>query len=195
MSTVRCPECARTFSPDPLKDVFGPGDFAEVMSLRPFFSKCPHCGKTVQAPYPCVYADPEKGFAVRLASNGAVLAYRGDEDTTMLRHTDNILIFREKILLLSAGYDDRICEMVKLLSKSANEEAPIQDIVAVDADEQAVTYNAFMEDGSDTLFRSPRELYEKVRLELPDDVLSCRGFAVIDSAWASARATPVHQEK
>lgn len=193
-----CRACGATLPVTVVQSVFGPDDTEDVLSLVPFFTNCPKCGEPeLQAVYSCVWADEDRKLAVRLiVPGGGILEWPGAPEGSQLRNTFDILTFREKVLLWDAGYDDRIVEMMKLLgAKSEDEtEAPLVVSLAVAADSSSILMQGYRADGTDLQYRAPRELYEKIRREIPEEVLAADGFTTVDGEWASERVRPA-QEK
>ena len=173
MPDLFCPACGAVVNS---RCVFGPDDADDILAFRPFYCTC---GSRV--PFPCVYA--QDGAVVRLTLPGfPAVPFDPPPAAHVLRETTHLLPFREKVLLLTAGYDDRYVELVKLIARGANEE--IEDCVASAANDEFIEFRAIRRDGSPVIFRSPRELYENVRHEVPDEILRTDGLTVVDAAWA-----------
>lgn len=153
----------------------------DVLRLIPFFVPCGICGKPVAPPCPALYQSDR--FAVRLSPPGFALA-SSPNGTAVLRDSSDLVTFREKILVLEAGYDDRAVEILKIMTEQANG-WQISSLVAMDASPEEIVFTAQDKGGAELLFRSPRPLYDKVASQLgdpgPDD-----GFRWIGREWAMA---------
>lgn len=85
-----------------------------------FQYECPHCHETYMLSYPCLYSDSEKKFMVWLADEnfieGAIndsVIKQLDGRGFILRRSEDITSFIEKIQILDDGVDDRAVELAK----------------------------------------------------------------------------------
>lgn len=189
--------CGAPIAPEDARKVFGPEDTSSILRLLPFAVTCPSCGREQHIGHTCLWADSETGTAVRLTVPGETpVQFEPSQAGMALRDTDDMLVFREKILLCTAGYDDRIVEMIKLLStgEKGEEDLTFIEIMAVDAGVDGILMSGLRADGSSISFVTPRALYENVQREIPTDVLASDGFVTVDGAWARRRVAP-RQEK
>lgn len=164
-------------------------DREATLRLEPFFVPCGRCGQPV-AP-PCSAAYIGNGFTVRLVAPGFRVP-KAPDGCVVLRETDNLLSFREKILVLDAGYDDRAVEILKLITEAANG-GGAHSLLVMDATKEELVFSAQDSEGAELLFRSPRALHDRVRSQL-EDMEPDTGFQRVDRAWAAARigTGPVH---
>lgn len=65
-ATITCPHCGKQYSTKLFRTIWGENESNRNMVLNDEINvlKCPHCGYSFKAPYPFMYVDVEKGFAV-----------------------------------------------------------------------------------------------------------------------------------
>lgn len=178
-----CPHCCAVALLDtarPALRLDGSG-LEAVLRLEPFQVPCGVCGRPVSPPVPAIFAGD--GFAVRLLAAGFE-APDAPQGVPVLRDTEDLLSFREKVLLLTAGYDDRAVELLKLMTEEANEGA-LTGLVALDATDEDIVFSAADDKGAEILFRSPRALHDRLASHLPGP--SDTEFVRVDRSWASSR--------
>ena len=131
-----------------------PGAYDAATSLLPFAAICEHCGSPIIVPRPSIYIDHDRRFAVRLRPSGFRMPlYDGPLDYT-LRDTQLLLDFREKVLLLSRGYDDVAVEFLKQQTKKANPETGFVDIVLTDVQEDYLQMQGILPDAHTSAYLS-----------------------------------------
>lgn len=182
-----CPNCHATAQiqaapPEPI--IYGPENRHAVLCLEPFYTPCAMCGEQMLIMFPCAYTDADKGFTVRLTPPDFEPTKAPTEGCRILRDTDNVLSFREKIILFEAGYDDRAVEILKLFTEAAND-AAFEHTMVMDANDVGLLLHAFGPNNVSITFASPRELYDRIRLELYDCPPDTE-FTRVDQAWADS---------
>lgn len=186
MPQFMCPNCRATAqvpARQPLI-VYGPEDRHSVLCFEPFYVPCAVCGEQVLAPYPCAYTDVQKGFTIRLTPPEYEPIKAPTKGCQILRDTDNVLSFREKIILFEAGYDDRAVEILKLFTEITND-TTLEQTMVIDANDKGLLMHAFGADDASITFASPRELYGQIEKQLgvyPPDTR----FSRVDHSWAAS---------
>lgn len=167
-------------------DASAPDAYEAASFLLPFVTVCPRCGHPIAVPRPCIYTDHDRRFAVRMRPSGfRTPLYTGPLDYT-LRDTQLLLEFREKVLLLTAGYDDVAVELLKARTQDANPKTRFVDIICMDIGPDYLRMEALLWDKRTLSYNSPVELYESVRKDVPDSWRPV-GFATVDSSWLADR--------
>lgn len=111
-----------------------------LLDDRLFFYHCPHCGEAIHVESPCLYIDRQKKFMVwhipdltMTVTSAQVCAFLGEDsfDEYCCRAALTWGEWREKIIELESGYDDRLYEMIKygaygLVKKEDREKLPLE---------------------------------------------------------------------
>lgn len=194
MPTYKCTACGATAQvPSSIPGAtFREKDLGPVLAFRPFTASCGKCSAAVLAPVPAVYIG--ENFAVRLTPAG----FAPMEDVPppgslrILRDTTDVLAFREKVLLLTAGIDDRAVELLKVITMKSNEDTGLQDLLVLDLDDEALHLSGVNRNGEDILYGSPLELYENVLAQIPQDgSWDTNGYAAVDVHWIRSRVRAI----
>ncbi len=105
-----------------------------------FFYQCPHCGESVHVESPCLYIDRNHKFMVWHlpdltvpVTSRQVCAFLGEDsfDEYCCRAALTWGEWREKIIELESGYDDRLYEIIKygayqLIKEADREKLPLE---------------------------------------------------------------------
>ncbi len=133
---VVCPSCLKEYKTN-VPDFFNlqseGGDLSPILTDSLVKRTCPHCGFTGLLTLPLLFLDMEKKLVLSFFPGGRGLEKTVVEqiNNTMKQKTmDNYLFrivkgnyndFKEKILQIESGLDDRICEVYKYTLKKNNE--------------------------------------------------------------------------
>lgn len=169
-------------------DAADPSALEQVLTMLPFAAVCGSCGSPLLIPRAALYTDRRRGFAVRLRPSGFRMPlYAGPLDG-VLRDTQLLLEFREKVLLLSRGLNDLAIELLKVRTIEANAETetPLADIVCTDTAPGHLEMRGITRTGDMISYCAPIELYEAARSAVPDS-WQPHGFATVDMAWMRER--------
>ena len=163
-------------------DASRPDAYRQVVEMQPYTAACGRCGAPVVVPRPTLYTDRERGFAVRMRPSGfRSPLYTGPLDYT-LRETPFLLEFREKVMLLSNGFDDVTVELLKRKTVEANPKEDFVDIVCMGVQKDHLQMRGIRTDRNSIPFNTPLELYESVLAAKPEG-LDPEGFAQVDQDW------------
>ena len=90
---------------------------------------CPHCGEITFLKHPLTYIDPVHHFIVQYGQDKEQFFHGVEQLRTtplykdyIFRYTDSWLSFKEKIMILENGRDDRLMELYKLALKNELDE-------------------------------------------------------------------------
>lgn len=148
--------------------------------------KCPGCGYQYRFIYPCLYVSAEGKFSVRYKGGGDGFDFGIDLVGYEKRDCGSVEELSEKVRIMDAGLDDRVMELVKLLTfaKLHLEDDTLERIYFFQVNERDnLVFTIFNGEGPDGI-EIPRQVYEnitelaKVLPELSND------FHVIDLEWA-----------
>ena len=119
-----CPVCGQEFEYTMWQSVNTalPTAREDVISGRLFDVPCPHCGKTIRIVYPILYNDLENGMMVYLAPEESLDTVKTAVESIYssgcrARAVTDLDHLREKAMILEAGLDDRVVEIMKLIVK------------------------------------------------------------------------------
>lgn len=113
-----------------------PSAVEQLLAGTLFKFACSNCGLIANVPHPCLYLDPESGFAIYLVSDEEMaidvdrmfrdLEKNNDELMQIHRIVGSHRVFLEKVLIFSEGFNDRGMEILKFaLAGSAKAEGSI----------------------------------------------------------------------
>lgn len=124
--TIACPKCKEKMEVtlwDSVNSKLNPEAAAKIADGSIFNCTCRHCEHTFSLFYPIVYVDAGSGTFVQLTSDVpeslrqyAQLAAKLPLRPGRIRCTADPLRFREKVMILTAGLDDRAVEIVKCIA-------------------------------------------------------------------------------
>ncbi len=205
---VACPACGATMRVPHYESLNGRDDADALRALREgtlFDATCPSCGAVTELNYPVLLHDVQNHSMVQYVDDEADLASANNvfdqllasaEDAGMskilmhgyrLRVVTSHNALREKALLLEAGIDDRMVEVVKAVAlyQLAGADAARSAEAYFDGveDDGSVDLVAFL-DGEARPVVAPPELVDQVG-EGMDANPNADGYA-IDRAWAVA---------
>ena len=128
---IKCPEC-RTEGDYKVWESINTSDNPELRELvrsgELFMWKCPRCGNDCIVFYPTYYHQPEDKTLIHYIPDAPYMAINYMKTLTHDPYDENITLekgcrkrvvtdmnsFREKLLILDNGYDDRVIELQKL---------------------------------------------------------------------------------
>lgn len=213
---IACPHCGKpmTFSPiDYINTEERPEMMQKVRDGEAFASVCSHCGKKSHMDYSFLYYQPSALFMVYYAADredyekawkmltGQDGEHRLDEEK--LRGVKKRLVtsreaFREKLMILDGGFDDRIIELMKglaFLSLCQNRPGLHPDRVLFDVGSDGNHYFRFEEKGkviAAYAFEAP--MYRDMETGVKDvlETLS-KNQPVINAEWGAKALHAIRQ--
>lgn len=192
--TLTCPHCQQESEHEALSHINidrNPELRSKVQDLSCFRVKCPNCGETVLAVYPCLYHDMVGQFMVWLWPEEEQSAPHADFDPLAgytLRIVDSLNAFREKINILDLGLDDRAVEMMKLLLfMRLKHDLDVVEVLFHELDNRTGDFRfvAVLSDGVEQYAAMPGSIYQQLRTDIEERLFtSGKNFARIDLQWA-----------
>ncbi len=199
-----CPHCKNTREREVLQRInvdLQPEMRAKVQDLSCFEWRCPICGKTSLVIDPCLYHDMSAAFMVWLSPDGAGDApdASGVQPLTdyTLRQVETLNAFREKIMILEQGLDDRAVELMKLvLAMQLQRSFDIVDLVLHHLDERdgSFTFAVVLSDGAEQYVTMQGDTYRKIAQDVQERLFTpARNFVKIDMNWATETLEMLHE--
>lgn len=209
---INCPKCKQPFEITIWKSInvdLDPAEKDKIKNGTFNAAVCPHCGYKSSLAYACLYHDmanhmqiyvlPENfehelkevnSFLDKTPDGLGDLAISKMKEEYSLRDVHNFQELREKVIILDAGFDDRIIELVKLMYHEAMTKNR-ENIQAIffDAEDDKQYFIIFLDDGTFAPVELDQDLYHQFAerfQSMLNDFTSKDEFNVIDEQWAKA---------
>jgi hypothetical protein len=205
MAVITCDECGKRSEFELFHVVDSKTNLYEKQQILngAFFDyKCPNCQATSMLSYETVYVDSEKNFEIYLVHEShlegahtmlhqvdAINNIHMPENDPWFSVTRKIVtcphLLREKVMILDAGYDDRVVEIAKILCIE-HAEMSVPDLRPIGADFEIRDGKPYVNVmGEEKMVRSPlpMELYNDIARDFIE-VLEEDDPFVVDETWA-----------
>lgn len=210
VKSVGCPHCGEhsdTQMHTTINVTLEPKLRAKVLDESLFLWGCPHCGYEATLLYPCLYHDMEHKFMIYLLPEQREAVFPDPEAEHRFpelgdlkkRLAPDLNTFKEKLLLLEAGLDDRAVELTKLaLSRALAKRLrkPIQSgyFCLLDREADQIGFSFFVPKSEDPVYQSTKlEVYDRsMDIARRFGGVLPPGFLTIDAAWASQTLQQYH---
>ncbi len=191
-ASITCPHCQGEFTRDALASIqidLEPDMRAKVQDFSCFRWECPNCKVASLVLAPCLYHDVGNQFMVWLCPDGKnpILQQVNQLEDYTLRYVDDLNTFREKIVILEMGLDDRAVEIMKyLLFLQLKSDLDVVELVFHGMDDRTMDFRfvAVLSDGAEQYVAMPAQIYQNVAADLRERVQMAHSFARVDLVWA-----------
>lgn len=200
---ILCPHCHAEYNFTPQERVNiarFPVLREQIQNLSLFRATCPNCGETMLVLHPCLYHDMVNRFMVWLWVDQKEPIPQADFDPLAgytLRVVDSMNAFREKILLLEQGLDDRAIEIMKLLLYAQlTHDLDVVELLFHELDPATGTFRfvAVLSDGVEQYIAMPGTTYQRLHADVDTYLYTpAKDFAHIDMVWAQEALELLHE--
>ena len=204
--TIKCPKCGKESEFlvwETIDTALDPQMKAQVRSGEAFRWKCPECGEETLVFYPVIYHQVNDRYIIAFAPGNTDSAakymnelsvnnesgYKFDVGYTK-RVVPDMNRFREKLLILDEGLDDRVIEIMKLfvIAEAAKSEPELKLKAVFFNKDKDGSYSFALQSEEDKWASSPftTENYNQVAKTFITDIAADTDV-VIDMAWAMSK--------